>query len=501
MQSPLQSIVSRFAGRRVLLVGDFMLDRYVFGDVGRISPEAPVPVVHVTERQDRVGGAGSVALNIVALGAEVQCFGLVGRDLFGERVLDSLRGAGAHVDGMVRTEDRPTITKTRIVGLAEHRHRQQLMRIDDEIAEPLLEPDAGALCAAIERALAKADVVCLEDYAKGVLTPAICERLIGAARKRSVPVLIDPARHPAWEKYRGATSMTPNLNELEIGVGRALQRSEIEAAAADVVERLALESLVVTLGRDGALLVRRDGSSQHLPTTPRAVYDNTGAGDAVLAMMAVALAAGASDEQAVQLANIAGGIEVQKFGCVPISRDEVLAELEHGSRRGRGKIRTVEELRPELDARRQRGESIVMTNGCFDILHPGHIEFLERAKSFGSVLVVAINTDESVRAQAKGPQRPIRREADRARMLAALEFVDFVVSFGEATPERIVRDVTPDVLVKGTDWAVKGVVGREFVEGRGGRVELIDLVDGFSTTSELQRVLAAAEAERAVARK
>ena len=497
MHSDLRSIVRHFDDRRILLVGDFMLDRYVFGDVERISPEAPVPVVHVTERQDRVGGAGSVALDIVALGARVACFGLVGRDLFGERVLSSLRAAGVEVDGMVQVDDRPTITKTRIVGLAEHRHRQQLMRIDDEIVEPPTETDARQILSGFTKALARADVVCLEDYAKGLLTPELCAAMIQAARERGLPVWTDPARNGKWDKYRGATSMTPNRNELEAGIGRSLDDRDIDAAAAEIVSQLQLDSIVVTLGRDGALLRRKDGQSIRVPTTARAVYDNTGAGDAVLAMIAVATAAGATDLQAVQLANIAGGLEVEKFGNVPITRAEVLDELERGARRGRGKYRPIEELLPELEARRQRGETVVFTNGCFDLLHPGHIELLEIAKRFGSMLVVGINSDASVRAQNKGPGRPVRNETDRGRMLAALECVDYVVVFSEPTPAKVIERIAPDVLVKGADWATKGVVGREFVEARGGRVELVELVEGYSTTSELGRIIAADKSENA----
>lgn len=488
MQSELRTIVDRFGGRRVLLVGDFMLDRYVFGDVERISPEAPVPVVRVHDRQDRVGGAGSVALNLVALGARATCFGLVGRDLFGERIVGALAEAGADVSGLLRVDDRPTIAKTRIVGLAEHRHRQQLMRIDDEIVEPPQNEDAEALIRAFESSLGQAEIVCLEDYAKGLLTPHVCQALIRAAGRRGLPVLVDPARQPVWDKYAGATCMTPNQNELEIGIGRTLGRDELEGAAADVIERLKLQSLLVTLGRDGALLVRTDGTAQHVPTTPRAVYDNTGAGDAVLAMMAVALAAGASDVQAVQLANLAGGLEVEKFGCVPITRQEVLQELRRGQQRGKGKIRGEAELVTELAARRQRGETIVFTNGCFDILHPGHVDLLEAAKQHGSVLVVGLNSDQSIRGLRKGADRPIRNELDRARMLSALECVDYVVLFSDATPRQLIENLAPDVLVKGADWAGAGVIGRDIVESRGGRVVLIELTAGQSTTGELERI-------------
>lgn len=487
MQSDLLNVVQRFPGRRVLLVGDFMLDRYVFGDAERISPEAPVPVLNVVERQERVGGAGSVALNVVALGARVACFGLLGNDRFGERVAGLLQEAGADIGGLRRVADRPTITKTRLIGLAEHRHRQQILRIDDELVRPAAEADAAALLEQIGKALGDCDVVCLEDYAKGLLSPEMCRAVIELARKRGKPVLVDPAKTD-WSKYRGATLLTPNRAEFEHGVGRALRDEELNAEAAALVKRLELDCIVVTLGRDGARLIDNSTKAQHFPTKPRAVYDNTGAGDAVLAMMAVALAAGAGLEQAVPLANIAGGLEVQKFGCVPISRDEVTAELERMHATGRGKVRTLPDLLGEITARRQRGESVVFTNGCFDLLHPGHVELLERAKEQGSLLVVGLNSDASVRGQGKGTDRPIRSQDVRARMLAALEAVDYIVLFDEPSVLPLIERIRPDVLVKGGDYARSGVVGGDFVERHGGRVVQVKVVEGFSTTGEIERI-------------
>jgi D-beta-D-heptose 7-phosphate kinase/D-beta-D-heptose 1-phosphate adenosyltransferase len=481
-------LIERFAGRRVLLVGDFMLDRYVFGDAERISPEAPVPVLRVIERLDRVGGAGSVALNVVALGGHVICCGLLGEDHYGTRVLKALTDAGCDTAGLIRVSDRPTITKTRLVGLAEHRHRQQILRVDDEIVRPPTLADEQRLLQALLTVLPTVDVVCLEDYAKGVLSPTTCAAIVAAARKHRKPVFVDPARTPDWDRYAGSTLLTPNRAEFEIALGRPVFDADLAATGAELMQRLDLAALLVTLGRDGSRLLRRNQPGQHFPTTPRAVYDNTGAGDAVLAMVAVAVAAGATYEQAAGLANIAGGLEVSKFGCVPITADEVREELQHGARRGRGKIRSAAELKGELDARRQRGETVVFTNGCFDILHPGHVELLEQAKALGSLLVVGLNSDASVRSLGKGDDRPIRRQADRGRLLAALEAVDYVVPFDEPDPVRLIEQLAPDVLVKGSDWAGQGVAGQEFVEAHGGRVVLVDLVEGFSTTHELERI-------------
>ncbi len=480
----------------MLLVGDFMLDRYVIGDAERISPEAPVPVLLAVEDEERVGGAGSVALNVVALGARVDCFGALGRDAFGDRVLKLLTDGGSDVDGLLRVDDRPTITKTRIVGLAEHRHRQQILRVDRELVRPLTPSDRERLLGAAVERMVDADVVCLEDYDKGLLEVDVCRPLIAAARRLRRPVLVDPARSNAWERYRGATLLTPNRAEFELAVGRRVSDSELDAAAAELIERYEIEAIVVTLGRDGARLVRAGGAATHFSTRPRAVYDNTGAGDAVLAMLAVAMAAGAPLEEAVPLANIAGGLEIGKFGCVPITSAEVLEELRSEHALGRGKIRTVAELLPEIERRRSRGETIVFTNGCFDLLHPGHVDLLERARQFGSVLVVGLNSDDSVRSLGKGDDRPLRRQADRARMLSALESVDYVVIFDEPDPGRLIQQVSPNVLVKGADWAGKRVVGQDHVESRGGRVELVQLVAGFSTTDELRRIREATSVER-----
>ncbi len=495
MSSDLLALIERFAGRRVLVVGDFMLDRYVFGDAERISPEAPVPVLRVIERQDRVGGAGSVAVNVAALDAHVTCIGWVGRDAFGDRVEQSLKSAGADTSGLLRTPDRPTITKTRLVGLAEHRHRQQLLRVDDEDVRPVSDDDAQRLIERIDQALPHCDVVCLEDYAKGLLTPHVCATLIESARRRSKPVLVDPARSGSWDKYRGATLATPNRAELEAGCGRRIPDGELEAAACALAKRLDFEALVVTLGREGALLGRPDGAALRFPTRARAVYDNTGAGDAVLAAMAVALAAGGALEEAVQLANLAGGLEVSKFGCVPIPRAELIDELHARGDNVQRKLRTPTQVREELDARRRRGETIVFTNGCFDLLHPGHVALLGQAKACGSVLVVGVNSDSSVRAQGKGDGRPVRDERSRVQMLAALEAVDFVVLFDEPSVLPLVQALSPDVLVKGGEYRSHptGVVGREWVESRGGRVVTVEMLEGFSTTRELSRIRALAE--------
>ena len=489
MSAELLSLVQSFGRQHVLLVGDLILDEYIYGDAERISPEAPVPVLRAVERSHSAGGCANVAACLRALGLEVMCCGVVGEDPKGTLLADLLGQIGVDCAGLVRIAGRPTTAKTRLVGLAQHRHRQQLLRLDEESRERPAAEDAARIRQFAVAAAERADVICIEDYRKGVVTPELVRAIVDAARKRSTPVLVDPALVDDYSLYRGVSVLTPNRNELSVATGRPCDTVARAATAAQPLCReLGCDAICVTLDRDGALLVPSEGKFEHFPTRPRSVYDNTGAGDAVLAMMAAAIAAGGDLRQAVRLANIAGGLEVEKFGCVPIRREEVLAELRLEEARRNGKVRGVEELAAELDLRRSRGETVVFTNGCFDLLHAGHVDFLTRARELGSLLVVGMNSDASVRALSKGPNRPICGQADRARVIGALECVDYVVFFDEPDPDRIVRQVKPDVLVKGKDWAEKGVVGREFVESRGGKVVLLPLVEGLSTTKLIERM-------------
>jgi len=487
--SRLIKLVESFGRQRVLLIGDFILDRYIYGDAERISPEAPVPVLRKRHDEERVGGAGSVAANLRALGTDVVCCGIVGLDDAGARVRALLEMQRVGTRGLMALVDRPTTTKTRFVGLAQHRHRQQLMRVDEEVTRPIDGPEAGRFADMAVAAIKDVAVVCLEDYDKGLLTKSLCRRIIEAAQKAGKPVLVDPARLNDYSKYAGATILTPNRTEFRIVSGCPSDSLEdLQACAPAFVEKLELGGVLITVDRDGCILALRGEAPMHIPTRQRSVYDNTGAGDAVLAMLAAAVAAGAGWEEAARLTNIAGGLEVEKFGCVPVTRDEVLADLRMSLGAGACKVRSVEQLQAELALRKERGDTIVFTNGCYDLLHVGHVRFLERCRELGQVLVVGLNSDASVRTQGKGEDRPIIPQEQRAEVLAALQSVDYVVLFDEPTPQRIIERLSPDVLVKGEDWADKGVVGREHVEAHGGRVVLLPLVEGVSTTSILQRI-------------
>ncbi len=493
MISRLIQLVESFGGQRVLLVGDLILDRYVYGDAERISPEAPVPVLRKAHEEERVGGAGSVAANLAELGIEVLCCGVVGLDDAGHRLRAMLESQRIGTRGVVSLPARPTTTKTRFIGLAQHRHRQQLMRVDDEVTLPLAAHDANQVTQRIASLVASASAVCIEDYDKGLMSPALCQEVIAASRKAKKPVLVDPARVADYEKYRGATLLTPNRSEFQLAAGCPDARFEtICGRVGDMIERLDLAGLLVTLDSEGCLLAMRGEPPTHVPTRPRAVYDNTGAGDAVLAMLAAALVAGASWDEAARQTNVAGGLEVEKFGAVPLTRDEIIADLRLSMGDGSGKIRRPDELAAELQLRRTRGETVVFTNGCYDILHAGHVRFLEQCRELGHVVVVGLNSDASVRAQGKGDDRPIVPQNQRAEVIAALQSVDYVVLFDEPTPGRIVERISPDVLVKGEDWADRGVVGREHVEARGGRVVLLPLVEGLSTSAILERIRNAA---------
>ena len=500
MYTRLQDILNEAGTPRVLLVGDFMLDRYTYGNADRLSPEAPVMVLNVMEREERLGGAGSVAVDLAALGAEVACVGVVGNDANGTGLVNLLRSLGAvNVDGMVSTGDRPTTCKQRIIGLAQHRHRQQLMRIDDESVAVVPDEIRAQLAARFKGLLNWCDVVCLEDYNKGVLSEALCHEIITAARQRGKRVIVDPAALTDYGRYRQAWLIKPNRRELSLATGMTINGSESwQTAARQLARHHEIETVVVTLDKEGAYLYQlhphdAEENGAQIPTRPRNVYDVTGAGDMMLAMLGL-LTGGRyqgidppSIREMVTLANIAGGLEVERFGSVGISRNEINGELMQQRRSKGGKLRSLETLLQELQWYRRQQMKIVFTNGCYDILHPGHLALLNFAKEQGDVLVVALNSDRSVRA-LKGPQRPIVAAQDRATLLAALEMVDYVIIFDEDTPADVIEKISPDILIKGTDWQ-GNVVGQDWVEAHGGKVVLMPLQPGHSTTDIIEQVL------------
>ncbi len=487
--SSLLPLVSRFQGAKVLLVGDLMLDRYVWGDVSRISPEAPVPVLKVTREEARLGGAGSVLANLAVLKADVRFVGLLGGDAGGDAVLELFRGHGVRTDGVLRDPARPTTQKTRLVA-----RTQQLLRLDHDAPSsvmPELERRLTAL--ALER-LDGVSAVLVSDYGRGVLSGALVTTLAAAARKRGIPVLADPHRDAPFQRYQGVSSLTPNRNETEKATGiKPTDEATHLSAARTLIERYGLDFATVTLDKDGIYLLRKgEAVGQRFPAKARQVYDVAGAGDMVLAVLGLSLAAGASHEDAVRLANVAAGLEVERVGVSPITTDELETELREDAPPVLYR-KIVSHTSPgQVEARvaeaRRKGQKIVFTNGCFDILHLGHVHFLQGCRAKGDLLIVGLNTDASVRMLEKGPDRPYNNQDARAAVLAGLEAVDMVVHFNEQTPIALIERVRPDVLCKGADYEGKVVVGRELVEGWGGRVELIPLVAGMSTTNIAARM-------------
>lgn len=493
MATRLIELIEHLPKSRVVLVGDFMVDRYIFGSTDRVSPEAPIPVLRYTREEYRLGGAGFVLAGLCELGAEVRAVGVLGNDEAGKVLHRRMIDAGADCDGLITLADRPTVTKTRLLGSSEDKSPQQMIRLDMEDASPVDASVAEKLVAAAVEAMDGAKIVALEDYNKGVLTPEVCTRIISAARERGLPVLVDPARLNATDygKYAGATALKLNRPEAERASGMpARTPDQWKSAAESLLRKLDLEAIVLTLNDAGAYLATGDGVHELLTGRKRQVSDPTGAGDMVLVTLCLARAAGADWRDAVALANTAGGLEVEKLGCLPITRAEIIHDLMAEHHETSGKQRSLEQLLPELARHRAAGRKIVFTNGCFDLIHLGHVKYFQFAKAQGDLLVVAVNTDSSIR-RLKGSKRPIISENDRVGVLEELESIDFLIRFDDDTPLRLIDAIRPEVLVKGADYAKETVVGWEIVEGCGGRIALAPLVDGRSTSAVVERILEA----------
>ena len=476
--SALLGTVDRFAGLHVWVVGDLMLDEYVMGAVERISPEAPVPVVHVKDTEHSLGGAANVARQVSALGARVSLAGVVGEDAAAAQLLQLCQAADIDTRAVIKLAERRTTRKLRVLG-----HNQQLLRLDWEDAAPCAPQATVRLVSKLAEG-PRPDAIILSDYAKGVLTPELIASVIGM--RGAVPVVVDPKRRD-FASYRGASTVTPNLRELEVAVGHALNADDtkgIAAAARALIEAARLESLVVTLGNRGMLVVPAKGAETEIPSIRREVYDVTGAGDTAIAVLALSLAAQAPLLQAAQIANAAAGVSVGHVGAVAVDAPSIRDAL---AARPDGKILTHHELAARVASWRMAGKQIVATNGCFDLLHAGHLALLGHAAKLGDVLVLAINSDASVR-RLKGPERPLVPQAERAALLAALTFVDAVTVFDEDTPLEVLQLIKPHVLVKGGDYKPSEVVGRELVEAAGGRVEIVPLTPEKSTSSLLERI-------------
>ena len=474
----LLTVLDRYPGMHVWVVGDLMLDEYVMGAVERISPEAPVPVVRVRDTEHRLGGAANVARQVATLGGRVSLAGVIGDDTAGDDLLRLCGIANIDTRAVVRLPERRTTRKLRVLG-----HSQQLLRLDWEDAKPCPPQATVRMISALADG-STPDAIILSDYAKGVLTPETIAAI--AALRGTGPVVVDP-KHRDFARYRGATTITPNLRELEAAAGQTLDVDDtgaISAAARPLAQAAGLEAMVVTLGDRGMLVVPVQGHETVVPAIQRAVYDVTGAGDTAISVLALSLAARASLLEAAQLANAAAGISVGQIGAVAVDAGSIRDAL---AARPDGKILTREDLVTRASTWRMAGKRIVLTNGCFDLLHAGHLSLLSQAAKLGDILVLAINSDASVR-RLKGPERPLVPQEDRAAVLAALGFVDAVTIFDEDTPLEVLQSVRPHVLVKGGDYQLDQVVGREFIEATGGRVALVPLTPEKSTTALVERI-------------
>ncbi|MDH5178985.1 MAG: bifunctional D-glycero-beta-D-manno-heptose-7-phosphate kinase/D-glycero-beta-D-manno-heptose 1-phosphate adenylyltransferase HldE [Gammaproteobacteria bacterium] len=467
----------RFEDARVLVLGDLMLDRYWHGDTSRISPEAPVPVVLVGVAEERAGGAGNVALNVSSLGGKATLLGLTGKDEACSALekLMQTAGIGCHFQQL---DNKPTVTKLRVLS----RH-QQLIRLDFE--DGFSAEDQAGLREKFEQQLPGMGAVILSDYGKGTLTDI--QQFIKPARAAGIPILVDPKGND-FEKYRGVTLITPNLAEFEAVVGPARSDEELVRKGMELIEKYDLTALLVTRSERGMTLLQRGKPPFHQPTRAREVFDVTGAGDTVISTLAAALAAGKSLPEATVISNLAAGVVVSKLGTATASVSELQAAIRAEQYVERG-IMAEEQLVQIVKEARAHGERVVMTNGCFDILHPGHVTYLQQAKKLGDRLIIAVNDDPSVK-RLKGPTRPINTCERRMMVLAALECVDWVVPFGEDTPERLICAVLPDILVKGGDYKPEDIAGGKCVLEHGGEVKVLDYVDGHSTTDIIRNILA-----------
>jgi D-beta-D-heptose 7-phosphate kinase / D-beta-D-heptose 1-phosphate adenosyltransferase len=483
-QSRLLSLIeSGFAALRILVIGDVMLDRSIWGEVDRISPEAPVPVLRSVRTTTAPGGAANVAMNLVGLGVKAAQAGFWGNDAEMRDLSALLTSAGVDFSGMM-VSGHSTISKTRIVS-----RNQQLLRLDVESADARPAAEHQGLQERSLQLVRTADAVILSDYAKGALSPQLCRAVIALARERGIPVLVDP-KDRDFSKYAGATTICPNLQELGLVTGIDRRNlAELLAAAQQLVSQLAIDYMTVTMSEKGIRVLYPD-SAFHSPTRAREVFDVTGAGDTVIATLAASLASGLDTETAVNLANIAAGIVVAKTGTAPISRNELVAEFTISTQmKGPDKILDLQHLLVRLAEWRANGNRIVFTNGCFDILHVGHITLLEQCREFGDKVVIGVNSDASVK-KLKGPTRPVVGENERARVLGALGSTDAVIIFDEPTPLELIRSVRPDVLVKGGDYTTATIVGADDVITWGGRVEIVPTVTGASTTNTIRKMSA-----------
>ncbi|WP_020166476.1 MULTISPECIES: bifunctional D-glycero-beta-D-manno-heptose-7-phosphate kinase/D-glycero-beta-D-manno-heptose 1-phosphate adenylyltransferase HldE [Methylotenera] len=467
--------------QHALVIGDVMLDRYLIGSVGRISPEAPVPIVLLNQQNERAGGAANVAANLALLGITTHIVGCVGNDNEGAVLTDLLKQMHVNANGIYTSDNRPTIAKTRV--LSGH---QQMLRLDQESNAAFNSAENIGLMAAIQAQLAlKPSVVILSDYAKGLLSEQTCQAIITQCKAVNIPVLVDPKGRD-YSKYKGATALTPNKKETAEACNSTIDDTGLISKATALKQQLDLDFLAVTRGEEGITLI--DDATHHLSAIAKQVFDVSGAGDTVIATLAAGLIHNLSVLQSLQLANIAAAVVVGKVGTVPISQADLIEALTSQQKSEQAhKVCDLTRLKAKVSTWKKDNQSIVFTNGCFDLLHAGHVTYLEAAKKRGDKLILGLNTDRSVSA-IKGPTRPVVPENDRARVLAALESVDAVILFDEDTPLNLINAIQPNIIAKGSDYTADQVVGGKEVLSWGGEIALIDLVKGRSTSNIIKKL-------------
>lgn len=471
-----------FSSIQILITGDVMLDRYIWGSVERISPEAPIPVVLVKDRSHRLGGAGNVAANLASLKCRTTITGIVGIDRAGETIKEMLAARGIE-NRCISAANIPTVTKTRVMG-----GTQQVVRLDDEQPQQVGHKHREDLLLVLGPEIVRAQAVILSDYGKGVLDKVMTEKCIHLCRQNKTPVFIDP-KNSDWSAYNGATCITPNLKEFgQACAGLGLDSAKIETSAITLIQKYNFEYLLITRGSAGMILFDKYGQSASVPAMARDVYDVSGAGDTVIALMAAGFAAGLEMARAMDVANIGAGEVVGHVGTYALSRQELEMAMERrAGGTGLPAASPIDQAKNMVEHWRMLGKKVVFTNGCFDILHHGHVFLLHKARATGDCLVVGLNTDASIR-RIKGPERPILNQEDRATILAALSSVDLVVYFDADTPVELIKILRPDILVKGSDYTQETVVGADIVKSWGGRVELVDLMEAKSTTGIVDKI-------------
>jgi len=478
-----ESLFSHAAEIRCLVVGDLMLDEYLWGKAERISPEAPVQVVDVLREELRLGGAGNVVNNLAALGAQVSVCSVVGDDPNGWSLLQEFGKMDVAVDAIFLDPTRRTSRKTRVVAA-----NQQIVRIDRESREALPTAFESQLCDWVAAHAGEFQVIVLSDYNKGVLTPSVIASIVASAALSGTPVLVDP-KGSDYGRYGGATLLTPNRKEAEAASGVAIRDvASLTQAAGIIMDTVGLQHLLITRSEEGMSLFSKGGEVVHIPTVAREVFDVSGAGDTVLAALAVGIASGCGMAEAARLANVAAGIAVGKLGTSIVTPQEIIDVVALSHHDSDSKIKSRDVLALLISAEKERGKQVVFTNGCFDLLHAGHVKYLQKARGLGNLLVLGLNSDASVR-RLKGAKRPLICEDERAHILAALDCIDYVTIFDEDTPLELIKSLKPNILAKGGDYSLDGVVGREIVEEYGGRVELVTFVDGKSTSNIIDKVL------------